>query len=182
MKQAIVVLAEGFEEIEALGTADILTRFGIMTMLAGISGSIVSGAHDIRVAPDMFLEHTPGSDADAIILPGGLPGATNLMNCEALGAMVREAVAKGRIAAAICAAPIALHAFGVLDGKTVTGYPGTEKLSTRPGLTYTGELVEHDGNIITGNGPSSALPFALALLAAITDDDTAQQVADGMLV
>jgi putative intracellular protease/amidase len=69
MKQAIVVLAEGFEEIEALGTADILNRCGIMTMLAGISGSIVSGAHDIRVAPDMFLEHTPGSDAAAIILP-----------------------------------------------------------------------------------------------------------------
>ena len=183
MKQAIVVLAEGFEEIEALGTADILNRCGIMTMLAGISGSIVSGAHDIRVAPDMFLEHTPGSDADAIILPGGLPGATNLMNCEALGAMVREAVAKGKIAAAICAAPIALHAFGVLDGKTVTGYPGSEKLCTRPGLKYTEELVEHDGNIITGKAPGATPYFAAEIARALgINDATVRGVLAGMFI
>ena len=160
MKQAIVVLAEGFEEIEALGTADILNRCGIMTMLAGISGSIVSGAHDIRVAPDMFLEHTPGSDADAIILPGGLPGATNLMN-----------------------SPIALHAFGVLDGRTVTGYPGTEKLSTRPGLTYTGELVEHDGNIITGKAPGATPFFAAEIARALgVNPATVQGVLNGMFI
>ena len=183
MKQAIVVLAEGFEEIEALGTADILNRCGIMTMLAGISGSIVSGAHDIRVAPDMFLEHTPGSDADAIILPGGLPGATNLMNCKELGEMVREAVSKGKIAAAICAAPIALHAFGVLDGKTVTGYPGTEKLSSRPGLTYTGELVEHDGNIITGKAPGATPFFAAEIARALgVNPATVQGVLNGMFI
>ena len=180
MKQAIVVLAEGSEEIEALGTADILNRCGIMTMLAGISGSIVSGAHDIRVAPDMFLEHTPGSDADAIILPGGLPGATNLMNCEALGAMVREAVAKGKIAAAICAAPIALHAFGVLDGKTVTGYPGSEKLSTRPGLAYTGELVERDGNIITARGAGVALDFGFEIVSALCGAEKADGLRKSM--
>ena len=183
MKQAIVVLAEGFEEIEALGTADILNRCGIMTMLAGISGSIVSGAHDIRVAPDMFLEHTPGSDADAIVLPGGLPGATNLMNCEALGVMVREAVAKGKIAAAICAAPIALHAFGVLEGKTVTGYPGSEKLCTRPGLKYTGELVEHDGSIITGKAPGATPFFAAGIARALgVNAATVQGVLNGMFI
>ena len=183
MKQAIVVLAEGFEEIEALGTADILSRCGIMTMLAGISGSIVSGAHDIRVAPDMFLEHTPGSDADAIILPGGLPGATNLMNCEALGVMVREAVAKGKITAAICAAPIALHAIGVLDGKTVTGYPGTEMLITSPGLKFTGNMVEHDGNIITGKAPGATPFFAAEIARALgIDDATVRGVLNGMFV
>ena len=97
--------------------------------------------------------------------------------------MVREAVAKGKIAAAICAAPIALHEFGVLDGKTVTGYPGSEKLSTRPGLTYTGKLVEHDGNIITGKAPGATPFFAAEIARALgVNAATVQGVLNGMFI
>ncbi|MBR3373889.1 MAG: DJ-1/PfpI family protein [Bacteroidaceae bacterium] len=180
MKKAIVFLAEGFEEVEALTVVDVLRRGGVeVTTMSITEDPYVDGAHGIEVLADADNEYEI-DDADMIVLPGGMPGASNLRASAVVCDGVLSFVKAGKLVGAICAAPFVLGELGVLNGKKATCYPGFEdKLQ---GAAYTATRVQRDGNIITGNGPSSALPFALALLAAITDDDTAQQVADGMLV
>ena len=180
MKKAIVFLAEGFEEIEALTIVDVLRSGGVETTTVSVTEDpYVLGAHDVEVLADADNEYDI-SDADMLVLPGGMPGALNLRKSALVCEGVRDFVAAGKLVGAICAAPFVLGELGVLNGKKATCYPGFEgKLQ---GAAYTATRVQRDGNVITGNGPSSALSFALALLAAITDEDNAQQVADGMLV
>ena len=180
MKKALVFLAEGFEEVEALTVVDVLRRGGVeVTTMSITEDPYVDGAHGIEVLADADNEYEI-DDADMIVLPGGMPGASNLRASAVVCDGVLSFVKAGKLVGAICAAPFVLGELGVLNGKKATCYPGFEDKLL--GAAYTATRVQRDGNIITGNGPSSALPFALALLAAITDDDTAQQVADGMLV
>lgn len=179
MKKAIVFLAEGFEEVEALTVVDVLRRGNVeVTTISLTEDPYVCGAHGIEVLCDAVNEYDP-SDADLVVLPGGLPGAHNLRASALVSSTVKDFAASGKLVGAICAAPYVLGELGVLSGKKATCYPGFEnKLA---GADYTAQRVECDGNIITGNGPSSALPFALELLAALTDEQNAQQVAEGML-
>ena len=180
MKKAIVFLAEGFEEVEALTVVDVLRRGGVeVTTMSITEDPYVDGAHGIEVLADADNEYET-DDADMLVLPGGMPGASNLRASAVVCDGVLSFVKAGKLVGAICAAPFVLGELGVLNGRKATCYPGFEdKLH---GAAYTATRVQRDGNIITGNGPSSALPFALALLAAIAGEDTAQQVADGMLV
>ena len=180
MKKAIIFLAEGFEEIEALTIVDVLRRGGVeVTTVSVTEDPYVLGAHNVEVLADADNEYDV-SDADMVVLPGGMPGALNLRQSLMVCDAVTDFAAAGKLVGAICAAPFVLGELGVLKGKKATCYPGFEdKLQ---GAAYTATRVQRDGNIITGNCPSSALPFALALLAAIADEETAQQVADGMLV
>lgn len=182
-KTAIIALADGFEEVEALGTADVLIRNGIRVILAGINGISVQGAHGIRVNADLTLAQAPLNQANALILPGGMPGATTLRDCAPLGDALRAAKARGAVCAAICAAPIALHSFGVIDTETVTGYPGCEALSLKPGLVFTGAPVEHDGNVITGKAPGATFAFASEIALALGVSPAASEnVLKGMFV
>ncbi len=179
MKKAIVFMAEGFEEIEALTVVDVLRRGGVeVTMVSVTEDPYVAGAHGIEVLADATCEYEIGTE-DMVVLPGGLPGADNLRNSELVCETVNKFMADGKLVCAICAAPYVLGQLGVLQGKKATCYPGFQ--DRLEGADYTAERVQADGNIITGNGPSSALPFALALLAAITDQATADSVAQGML-
>lgn len=179
MKKAIVFLAEGFEEIEALTVVDVLRRGGVeVTTMSLTEDPYVDGAHGIEVLCDADNEYDP-TDADLVVLPGGLPGADNLRASDLVCDTVKKYVVEGKLVGAICAAPYVLGELGVLQGKKATCYPGFE--GKLVGADYTALRVERDGNIITGNGPSSALPFALALLAALTDEQNARKVADGML-
>lgn len=179
MKKAIVFMAEGFEEIEALTVVDVLRRGGVETTMVSVTEDpYVAGAHGMEVLADATNEYEI-TDEDMVVLPGGLPGADNLRKSTMVCDTVNKFVNEGRLVGAICAAPYVLGELGVLNGKKATCYPGFEpKLA---GANYTANRVEVDGKIITGNGPSSALPFALALLAAITDEATANGVAQGML-
>ena len=180
MKKAIVFLAEGFEEIEALTVVDVLRRGGVeVTTVSVTEDPYVLGAHEVEVLADADNEYDV-ADADMLVLPGGMPGALNLRQSSVVCDAVEDFVASGKLVGAICAAPYVLGELGVLKGKKATCYPGFEDKLL--GAAYTATRVQRDGNIITGNGPSSALSFALALLAAITNEETAQQVADGMLV
>jgi 4-methyl-5(b-hydroxyethyl)-thiazole monophosphate biosynthesis len=142
----------------------------------------VVSSHQVPITADELAEQADYAAADMVILPGGMPGTTHLGESPVVLEQCR-AFAKDRYVAAICAAPIALHAFGVIDGKTVTGYPGTEKLSTRPGLKYTGNLVEHDGNIITGKAPGAAPYFAAEIARVLgINDATVRGVLAGMFI
>ena len=127
MKKAIVFLANGFEEMEALGTVDILRRGGIEVQTVSITADpIVTGAHQVPVTADTTIDKAVLNDADALILPGGMPGASNLNNSETVKEALLQQYREGRIVAAICAAPMVLGGLGLLKGRNATCYPGFE--------------------------------------------------------
>lgn len=176
-----VFLADGFEEVEALATVDVLRRCGIEVQTVSISYSEeVTGAHGIIVKADKVLDYSMLQDADFLILPGGLPGATNLRDCEALQEVLKQHAAKGGNLAAICAAPMVLGGLGLLEGKEATCYPGFEKymIGAKPGSLP----VVQDGNVITGKGPAFAFAFGLKIAEAIKGKEVARNVAAGMLL
>lgn len=176
-----VFLADGFEEVEALATVDVLRRCGIEVQTVSISYSEeVTGAHGIIVKADKVLDYSMLQEADFLILPGGLPGATNLRDCEALQEVLKQHAAKGGNLAAICAAPMVLGGLGLLEGKEATCYPGFEKymIGAKPGSLP----VVQDGNVITGKGPAFAFAFGLKIAEAIKGKEVARDVAAGMLL
>lgn len=175
-----VHLATGFEEVEALTIVDILRRAGVEVKTVSITGEkLVMGTHGIGVEADLLYEDTDYEACEMIVLPGGLPGASNLEAHEGLANYIKCFAANGKKLAAICAAPMAFGTHGVLEGKKATIYPGMEDRLT--GAQATGEGVTKDGNIITGKGPAYAMAFALALAEELKGSETAAGVAEGLL-
>ncbi|CAK7071859.1 MAG: Protein/nucleic acid deglycase 3 [Parabacteroides sp.] len=181
MKKAFVFLATGFEEMEAIGTVDILRRGGIEAKTVSITNEQkVCGAHGVEITADLLFADADFTEADALILPGGMPGSNNLNACEPLKEALLQQYRQGKIVAAICAAPLVLGGLGLLKGRKATCYPSFE--ATLIGATATGEAVEKDGNVITGKGPGLVMEFALALVAAIKGDAVTEEVAAGLLI
>ena len=173
-------LATGFEPIEAIGPVDILRRGDIDTKTVSITGDkLVEASNGTTVKADLLIEEADCSDADLLLLPGGMPGATNLNACMPLRQMLAAHHAKGRRIGAICAAPIVLGSLGLLKGRRATCYPGFE--GHLAGAEYTGEMCTVDGNIITGKGPGAKFEYAFTLLAALTGREKAREVAAAML-
>ncbi len=180
MAKVYEFLATGFEDIEALIPLDIMRRAGVEFKTVSVTGSLlVETAHGVKIQADMLFEEADFSDADLLMLPGGLPGATNLNDHAGVKKAVVEQNARGKMVAAICAAPMVLGGLGLLKGKRATCYPGFEKYLE--GADYTHELCTVDGNITTGEGPAATLPYAYTLLEALTDRQTADGVAEGMM-
>lgn len=184
MKKSYLFLAEGFEEIEALATVDILRRAGIEVATVAIGQSLsVAGAHGVAVTADMAFAGADCSDAAWLICPGGMPGAANLRQCEPLCTLLKAHAAAGGHIAAICAAPAVVFApLGLLKGKRATCYPGFEKACLAGGADMQSQSVVVDGNTITGSGPASAIQFALAIVSHTLGAAASQQVAAGMLL
>ncbi len=170
-KTVCILLADGFEEIEALYPADIFKRLGINVILTGINDLTIRGAHNIKIMADTPLSEISSADFDALMLPGGLPGATNLRDNTDVLELIRHAHKEHKIIAAICAAPIVLHEAGVAFGKRTTGYPDTEKLAHTVDFKFTGEKVVVDDNIITAVGMGQAAPFTFAVAKALGFSD-----------
>ena len=163
MSKVLLLLAPGFEEIEALGTCDVLRRLNVDVTMAALEDREVAGAHGVRVVADAELKNIDPADFDAVVLPGGMPGAVNLLAAKDLVlAFARE----GKVTAAICAAPLVLSAAGVLQGRTFTMSPGMGKYLA-PGEEPTGRLVECDGTVVTGKGPGATFFFAAAVARAL---------------
>lgn len=180
MKRAIVFLADGFEEMEALGTVDILRRGGIgVTTVSITDNPTVTGAHKVPVVADETINDTTLTDADALVLPGGMPGAANLGSSEKVKEALLKQYREGKIVAAICAAPMVLGGLGLLKGRNATCYPGFEPKLI--GANVTGEAVEVSDNVITGKGPGLVYNFGLALVAALKNDAVSEEVAAGLL-
>ena len=175
-------LANGFEEIEALTTLDILRRASIPVQTISISGSrSVTGAHGITVKADAIFRRSEVLQSDCLILPGGMPGADNLRMHPGVCNAVREQVARGAYVAAICAAPaLVLGTTGVLEGKKATTYPGFEDKSH--GATYTKRGIEADGTIITAKAPGYTFEFAFTIIEALKGPDAVKQVKKGMCI
>jgi len=176
--KAFVFLATGFEEIEAIGTIDILRRGGIETVTVSVTGDkTVTGAHDISVIADELFEAADYSTADALVLPGGGPGSVMLNQHKGVRQALFEACTEGKLIAAICAAPRVFGSLGLLQGKTATCYPGIEPELT--GATILPEPVVTDDNIITGRGPGLVFEFGLAILTYLKAN--AYQVGNDLL-
>jgi 4-methyl-5(b-hydroxyethyl)-thiazole monophosphate biosynthesis len=179
MANAIVVLAEGFEEIEAITTVDILRRAAVDVDVVGLDALEVTGSHGVPCKADRLLADT--EDADAVVLPGGLPGADNLAASHKLAGVLTAQAASGRLVAAICASPgCVLAPLGLLDGRQATCYPGFQDRFP-DSATYVVEDVVKDGNILTSRGPGTAFPFGLALARELAGERIADELARGML-
>lgn len=181
MKKVALFLADGFEEIEALGTVDILRRAEIAVDTISITNKKeVKGAHGIPVLADKTFDEADFSKFDMIVLPGGMPGAQNLNEHSQLKKHVAEFAQKDKFVAAICAAPMVLGDLKLLDGKNATCYPGFE--SKLGGAKVTGESVAKTDNIITGKGPGLVFDFALQLVESLMGKSVRDEVQKGLLL
>ena len=181
-KKVLVFLANGFEEVEAVTPIDYLRRAGVRVVLAAIGPeTAVTGARGIVLKADTTIgaletPETLSPDGwDAVFVPGGMPGASNLAACAPAGNFFRAMAKAGKITAAICASPaVFLAPLGLLEGKRFTCYPGMEKGLT--GGTWTEEKVVSDGNLITSRAPGTAVDFALALVEKLAGGGEAKKL------
>lgn len=170
-----VFLATGFEEIEALTVVDILRRGGVETTMVSISDDLfVTSARNIMVKADVTFKELENKDLTMLVLPGGLPGTTNLEACQPLMKIVDEFDSEGKYVAAICAAPSILGHRGILNGKKACCYPGYEEDLT--GAIVSNQEVEVDGHIITARGMGCSIPFSLALLELLRGKELAETI------
>ena len=167
-------LANGFEEIEALCPLDLLRRAGLDVKTVGIGGNVITGSHGISVAADMTDADFCDGAPTAVILPGGMPGTTNLDASPVVHRALDCAHKNGALISAICAAPMILGKRGDLKGKEAICYPGFEKYLD--GATVSAKKVAIDGNIITAAGMGVALDFGLALVAALCSPEKANEL------
>lgn len=180
-KKAILILAEGFEEIEAVTVIDVLRRAGVDLKSVGLSGKTVTGSHGLEVRADLVLAEYDGS-ADCVILPGGMPGSKHLNQSREVAELIRKMNQQGKLLGAICAAPaLALAPAGVLEGKKATCYPGFESNFSKS-IQFSENAVVVDGNIVTSRGPGTALEFALELVQKLVSAAKAEELRKGLLV
>ncbi len=174
MKRALVLLADGFEEVEAITQIDFLRRAGIETVVAGVTARDVVGGHDIRVNTDITVDEW-NDGFDAIVIPGGAEGAKNIAADGPAMDLIRRAFQESRLVAAICASPgVVLGANGLLGTRRFTCYPGFEEYAT--GGTFVEERVVVDGNLITSRGPGTAAEFAEEIVRHLVGEDAASDL------
>lgn len=182
MKSAHLYLAPGFEEVEAIGIADVLRRAGVDLHLVSLSEELaVRGAHGIEVKADLPFAAADGL-VDAIVLPGGGPGTRNLLASQPLAERLRAHHAAGKRVAAICAAPMVLAAAGLLEGRRACCFPGCEEDLRRGGAELSAYNVVTDELITTSRGPGTAALFGLELARLLVGEGKALEVGRAMLV
>lgn len=163
MKKIAVIFADGTEELEALTPVDVLRRAGACVEIVSVSGKTPVGSHDIQIVTDKLVNEVDFSSYDGIVIPGGMPGAINIANDEMVVDALEEMVRDNKLVASICASPaIVLAKHDLLRDKKATCYPAPDFIKAL-GKSYTGTDVEIDGNLITANGPKSAMKFSLAI-------------------
>lgn len=180
MSKIMVFLANGFEEIEALTVVDILRRANLTCDMIGLEDIYVKGAHDILVKANKVIDDIDCNEYDGIVLPGGLPGSTNLRDSYKVIDIIKKYNSENKLVAAICAAPIVLEKAKVIDGKNVTSYPGSIDANSSK-YNYKEESVVVDGNIITSRGPSTAMLFAYEILNYLGYSKISEELKSGML-
>jgi len=176
MVSALLFLAPGFEEIEATTVVDVLRRCGVEVVIAGLEAHVIEGAHGMKFVSDTSIDESSMKNFDAVICPGGNPGYVNLRNDARVLAMIKEAFSSDKLVAAICAAPAVLADAGILRNKDCTIYPGMEHELEKGGGNASKDLVVEDGNIITSQGPATALLFAFSVAKRLVDKKTVDVV------
>ena len=174
-----IVLANGFEELEAISIIDMLRRADSDALAVGLEKECVRGTHDIELVADEILDDIKVSEFSMIVLPGGLPGAENLAKSEKLGKILRDFDANSTKIGAICAAPWALATAGVLKS-SYTCYPGFENQIAHPGYTNSANVVK-DQNIMTSKGPATAMEFALQIVRELKGEQVYSKLKSDLL-
>lgn len=169
-----VFLADGFEEVEALTPVDMMRRAKLDVKTVGVTGSEVTGSHNITVKADISLGEVLQSDIDGVILPGGMPGTLNLEKSQDVINAVRYAYESGKIVAAICAAPSILGHLGYLENRKATCFPGFE--TELKGAEYTAAHTETDDNVITAKGAGCAIEFGHSIISRAVSKEAADKV------
>lgn len=170
-----MLLGTGFEETEAIAPLDLLRRAGIDVLTVGINGKTVYGSHNIGIVADITLDEIDLTNLEMIILPGGLGGVASIRASQAAMDAIAFAKENGKFTAAICAGPTVLADLGITDGKNTTCYPGCEVAMASAKVNGAVPCVQ-DGTVITGASAGCAIPFGLALIAALKGKDTAEAV------
>jgi len=180
MPQVAVLLADGFEEVEAMAIIDVLRRADITVVIAGLHAGYIESARNVKVIPDTTIDAIRSDNFDMIVLPGGQPGADNLNADERVKHLIREFYDKGKLTGAICAAPYVLANAGVLEGRQATAYP-TFKDRLGKAL-YRDENVVVDGKVLTSKGPGTALHFGVAIVERLAGRERAEAIKEAMLL
>lgn len=164
MSRVLVPLATGCEELEAITITDLLVRAGVEVITAGLDKGPVVASRGTKIIPSAHIEDVVNDTFDMIVLPGGLPGANYLRDDSRVQSILKKHAKSDKYIAAICAAPKALAAAGLLKNKKATSFPGVLEELDDPAITITHSAVEIDGKIITSRGPGTAMDFTLALI------------------
>lgn len=181
MASVLILLAEGFEELEAVTVVDVLRRAEIEVTLAGLKKGPVKSARGVQIVPDAILDDVNQDKYDMVVLPGGQPGTDNLVADKRVRAILVDMQQKDKYTAAICAAPYALSEAGILAYSRATSYPSfQDKLKAKEVLVD--EKVVVDGKVITSQGPGTAIAFALKLVELFKGRDRAEEIQKAMLV
>ncbi len=181
MAKVLVPLAAGCEELEAVTIIDLLRRAGVEVVTAGLQPGIVKASRGTQLVPDTLLDNVLRDEFDMVVLPGGMPGAQHLKEDSRVQALLKKLAAEGKYMAAICAAPMALAAAGLLSGRKATGYPGVLEKLGLPDVVLQNQAVVRDGKIITSRGPGTAMDFALELVEVLAGRDKRQEVEAGLV-
>lgn len=171
----VVCFAEGTEEVEALTVVDLLRRAQLEVVIAGLSGNVIAGSKGIRILPDCRIDEIDSSDVEMLVLPGGMPGTTNLLADEHVDQLLRAVYLAGRPLAAICAAPMILGQKEYLINKKATCYPGFEAHLLGAEIQPSAKVIV-DGNVITSKGVGTAIDFSLALIEKLKGKEAAETI------
>lgn len=176
-----ILLGTGFEETEAIAPLDLLRRAGVEVMTVGLNGKIIYGGHGIGVEADITIDEMDLTQLEMIVLPGGLGGVASARACQPALDALRFAYENGKYVAAICAGPTVLADLGITDGKKATCYPGCEgqmgEAIMVPDTTFV-----WDGHVITGTSAGCAIPFGLALIAALKGHEVADTIFEQIVI
>jgi 4-methyl-5(b-hydroxyethyl)-thiazole monophosphate biosynthesis len=175
-----ILIGTGFEEIEALSVCDLLRRGGIQVLLAGIGERRIKGGHGIEVFTDITVDEVDPQAAKMIVIPGGMGGVESIESSARCSELIKSAYENGAVLAAICAGPRVLAKLSLIDGKSITCYPGLEDEMTGANVDTSRPLVT-DGKIVTGRAVGSSLDFALELLRILKGAETAEKVREGII-
>lgn len=174
MKKILVLLAPGFEEVEALAPVDILRRAGADVVMASTVEGPVEGRNRIKVLADREIDGVMGEEFDMVVLPGGAAGTENLRKDEKVKRLVEEHYNRKKLITAICAAPTVLSAVGITAGKNVTSHPSVRASLTREKVSD--ERVVIDGTVITSQGPGTAMEFAFKLVEVLYGKEKVKEI------
>ena len=175
-----MLLGTGFEETEAIAPLDLLRRANIEVKTVGLNGPVITGSHGIPVMADMEIGDLDVSDAEMIVLPGGLGGVASIRACGKAMEAIRQVYEAGKFTAAICAGPTVLADLGIVDGRNATCYPGCEEGMGKANMVA--EAAVRDGRLITGTSAGCAVPFGLKLIEALKGEDEARRIADQIVI